>query len=187
MFGSSARAWVVSSSSTSTHKSFSAGLLLACSSPGMCWFQELPWPRCGTLHFTLLSFMRLTPGPASWVHPGPSGYWPIPQACHLHLSAWGHWQTCWGFIWSHCWCHRWRSSGVPEGPLFVTVIVTSFLGLVSYLLIMPETIISNIVSLYHLLFCKSCSAFWQFCPEVQSKNLPCYLKFNLVLLLFSVC
>lgn len=43
---------------------------------------------------------------------------------------------------------------------------------------MPETVISTIISLYHLLFCKSCSAFWQFCLEVQSRTLPHYLKFN---------
>ncbi|KAK4826465.1 hypothetical protein QYF61_009192, partial [Mycteria americana] len=66
-------------SSISTPKSFSAGVLSITSSPSLDRNQELPQPRCRTLHLALLNLLRFTQAHFSslprslWMTSHPSG------------------------------------------------------------------------------------------------------------------
>lgn len=107
--------WLMSSfSSSSSPKSFFAGLL---SSPFICQILLIPvlaWLRHTTLYLTLMNFMRF-PGLCR----SPSARHPVPQACQLHHATWCHLQACWACTQSLCLCCWWRQTvlvlvGTPE-------------------------------------------------------------------------
>jgi len=93
--------WLMFSfSSTSTPKSFSAGLLSIPSSLKWYWYWGFPQPRCRTLHLAFWT-SRGSHGPTSQGCPGPSVCHPVPQACHPHHSSWCRLKTWWGWTQFH--------------------------------------------------------------------------------------
>ena len=86
--------------STSTLKSYLAGLLSVPSSPSLYWYWRLSWPWCRTLHVALLNLIG-SHRPTTWACSDPSGWHPVPQACQPPHSAWCHLQVCWGCTWVH--------------------------------------------------------------------------------------